>query len=800
MTSQPPNDVQPSLNVQWRQDVPCSRDKSKGCSEGAEKGRLIPFVKSHNPGYEGLVWQKPKEDGTRITKDDHPETESWVWTQDHGWKVWTVDGDEMWLCKLCYGRSSPKQHWFKSSKSTSRVKQHMRKEHGINSRGSTLLSLQNRKKRKIDEYTDRYETGVSSSSAPLVSSSSFGFWKMYLQCIIADEVPLPGLGPTHLQLLITYASPQNRLPPLQTVSSWIKKTYDRRLSIAAEVLTSAATKVSISLIIHTAGVGVRLLGVRTYFIDHNGRPTIMFVSMPRRQNGHAASGTTDMVSAIIDEHHLRRSLGYIATDDFSNSAACLSMAAFTCHPTGHDRRLQCLAYFLDSLAHSILFGCVGKGLEGELVAAENNEKEQTDIWRKRGPYGKLHNVINYIKKYSQREERFTDIQRRSCVGKLSLGQSETSKLLQDKVTRWESMRDSIGRALHLRSALDEFVDKEMEDQDTSQLSIAQDCLAPREWEVLKVYHDILQRIGNTVEVLQGEKESFGAIWQVLPQFEALVDCLDQSRRRELPQDEERDIPARLRDVEHDGSLVVAGQNCVVGKGRNGTARQSSGAAKEADDPISVRDRFNINVDHVFVQYEFNARLEAALQQTQDFCETLRGNTLYVAAVALHPRIKWRFFEAKWKDCRDRLSTMKQALSEYWQNNYSDTAGRSQSVPRVANGADTRAPDEWSDGETWDVDQFEEYQSELPDKSYESTDSPVDYWVRRRRRWPQLAAMALDIYSVPVMAGESEIESTRLTKDHSLKEEGLDDETKVCLMCLRIWQRDGTIEMDECLFE
>jgi hypothetical protein len=144
--------------------------------------------------------------------------------------------------------------------------------------------------------------------------------------------------------------------------------------------------------------------------------------------------------------------------------------------------------------------------------------------------------------------------------------------------------------------------------------------------------------------------------------------------------------------------------------------------------------------------------------------------------------------------------MRETLGEYWRNNYRDTLARSHLRSRAVSCEDDRAPDEWSDGEARDVDQFEEYQRELPDKSYESTESPVDYWVRRRRRWPQLAAMALDIYSVPVMAGEPEIKFTRLTKDYSLKEEGLDDETEACLMCLRIWQRDGTIETDESLFE
>ena len=142
--------------------------------------------------------------------------------------------------------------------------------------------------------------------------------------------------------------------------------------------------------------------------------------------------------------------------------------------------------------------------------------------------------------------------------------------------------------------------------------------------------------------------------------------------------------------------------------------------------------------------------------------------------------------------------MRETLGEYWRKNYRDTLARSNLGSRAASSKDMRTPAEWSDGEL-DVDQFEEYQRESRDKSYGSTESPVDYWVRRRRRWPQLAAMALDIYSVPVTAGEPEIHPTRLTKDYSLREEGLDDETEACLMCLRIWQRDGTIEIDDSIF-
>ena len=797
--SQPTNLVRPLFDSYSQQDVYCSHNNSAFCSDGADAGSPTRSHKSSIPGYEDLLWQNPTDEGSRNSQDDHEETRCWVWTRNHGWKVWNADGEELWLCKLCHGCSSQEQHWFKSSKSTTRAKLHMKEKHGITARGSRLPPVQSGKKRKLDDYMNVYDTDTCTSSALPVPSSLFGFWKMYLQCIIADELPLPGFGSAHLQHLITRASPQNRLPPLETVSSWIKKAYDRQLSVARDILTSATTKVSMSFRVHAPGIDVRLLGIVAHFIDCEGRPTSTFVSMPRPENRQTTFGVTNLVSAIIDEYDLGKSLGYITTPDSRDSAASMAVAAFTCHLAGKDRRIQCSAHLLNSVAQSILYGGAANVLEGELIAAMDDEIKKMGVWRQRGPCGKLHNIFNYIKRYSQREERFTDIQRRSCAGKPLLGHSKISKLLQDKGTNWESMKDSVEKALHLRSALHDFVDQEIENQDTSQPSIAHDRLTSREWEVLEVYHKILQRIGNTLKVLDGEIESrFGAIWQVLPQFEALLDCLDKSRQRKLAQDDQGTISARLQDVQNDNSIVVAGQNCVAGTSHNGTARQLHDATTQAVDPTVVQDQFNTQIDRVFVQYEFNAHLDAALQTTQNFCETLRGNMLYVAAVVLHPRIKWRFFETKWKDCKDRLSTMKEALSEYWRNDYRDTLARSHSGSKAASCDDTRDSDEWSDGEAWDVDQFEEYQRELPDKLYESTESPVEYWVRRRRRWPQLAAMALDIYSVPIMVGESEIES--ITKDYSLNGERLDDETQNCLMCLRIWQRDGIIVMDNSLFE
>ncbi|KAL1590775.1 hypothetical protein WHR41_00979, partial [Cladosporium halotolerans] len=50
----------------------------------------------------------------------------------------------------------------------------------------------------------------------------------------------------------------------------------------------------------------------------------------------------------------------------------------------------------------------------------------------------------------------------------------------------------------------------------------------------------------------------------------------------------------------------------------------------------------------------------------------------------------------------------------------------------------------------------QYYAEPPhDRSLPVDKSPIPYWVAKKNVWPQLAAMALDIYSVPAMSDEPE---------------------------------------------
>lgn len=332
-------------------------------------------------GYEGLVWQDVTKDGFRIRPNDHMETGCWVWKNDHGWKVCNAEGDELWLCKLCHGCSSPKKHWFKSRISTTRVEQHMKEEHGINAEGLMSQSSERNKKRKLSDCMNEYDNATTSDGIGAVPFNSFIFWKSFLQCIIAGNIALKEVDSGHLGQLLKSANPQARLPPLETISGCITKTYDRQLVVVAKILASAKTKVSLSPEICTPGSNVKLLGVGAHFIDSHGKPTSTLVSLPRKRYGSSACNSAEIVTAVVAEYNLGKSLGYLIKNDPGSNAARASAPAFDRLLVAKDRWVNCSAQILNDVARIVLFGGDLGSVDRELAGTLNDELQRMDAWR-----------------------------------------------------------------------------------------------------------------------------------------------------------------------------------------------------------------------------------------------------------------------------------------------------------------------------------------------------------------------------------------------------------------------------------
>lgn len=743
------------------------------------------------PGYEGLVWRNVTKQKFRIPENDRSRLDSWVWKQKHGWRVWDNTGEEYWLCKICHGRRSTNKHWFKSLKSTTRAGDHMKAEHRISAEGEIPPSPEHKKKRKLDQYLNGYDAVTAVENTSLACFSLLGFRALLLQWIVADNIAFNKVESPHLRRLIGYANPRARLPSRTSISRWIAQAYDQQLGVVTETLASAITKISLSFDMWTSGSNVALLGIVAHFIDMKGKPTSMLLSLPRQHGRHTGTNIADTVASIVAEYDLSHCLGYFITDNASNNATCISALAEEFQFSAKSRWIRCSGHILNLVAQSILFGNDVDALEVELLSTQDEESRHMDVWRRKGPCGKLHNIVKYIKRSPQRIEQFEDIQRRLVSPIRPAGKAEVYKLVDDNDTRWNSMDDCIERALYLQPALDEFIEKEIDNchvarrrkQKVLRPSIVDDHLTLDDWEVLKAYHEILQPIKTSTDILQGQIGGrFGAIWQVLPQFEILLTHLEEQRQRHLPQLLER-------------------CSCLVRRVSQGSQHK---CPNDCESPHGAEGRSPEETTCIASEQHFSTNINAGWQKLNDYYKRLDDNVVYVAAVVLHPRMKWRYFKTKWSDHEDWLSTWKAELDKFWRHNYEHKPGL---TPSNSAGTDSdsggksvkHAADEWSDGEDSGLDQLEQYLSEQPDRSYSSADSPIKYWLARRKMWPQLAKMALDIYAVPAMADEPERIFSQAGETVSARRRRMSDDTVASLMCLKSWQSSGIITIDESLF-
>jgi len=75
------------------------------------------------------------------------------------------------------------------------------------------------------------------------------------------------------------------------------------------------------------------------------------------------------------------------------------------------RRLRCLGHVINLAAKAFLYGKEADAFEKDIESFKEKSdllKELT-LWRKRGPIGKLHNIVIFICRTPQRRERFASI-------------------------------------------------------------------------------------------------------------------------------------------------------------------------------------------------------------------------------------------------------------------------------------------------------------------------------------------------------------------------------------------------------
>lgn len=155
----------------------------------------------------------------------------------------------------------------------------------------------------------------------------------------------------------------------------------------------------------------------------------------------------------------------------------------------------------------------------------------------------------------------------------------------------------------------------------------------------------------------------------------------------------------------------------------------------------------------------------------------------------------------WAGRQEWIDQARVSVEQLWRRYKSDKIpGDRPDPPQPA----SERVDEWADDDESlrsSVDQLAQYYAEPPhDKSLPVNKSPVSYWIEEKTVWPQLAAIALDVFSVPAMSDEPKRIFSQTEHILSPRRGRLTSKSMQRLMCMKSWLNQGVAHLGSELCE
>jgi len=304
-----------------------------------------------------------------------------------------------------------------------------------------------------------------------------------------------------------------------TIKNWIIDQFHWSQQDLTRLFTCSKSKIHFTFDLWTSPNYRAFLGIVTHWLDQNYKLQSTVIGMRRFYGQHTGENQANCFFNIIKPYEINDKIGYFTLDNASNNRTTMQHIAKQLMEEGIsfdpiERRLRCFGHVINLVVKAFLWETEAEAFEAQITnhQALHLEAEELDTWRRKGPLGKLHNIIVWISLTPQRRDRFAEHVKKA----LGPG-TKVLSLINGNSTRWGGDYDSLIRALELCDPLEEYIAliiHRNEDQDlfypNSPYSLGLDELTPTDWDILKEIMYILQPFRKWQLILQ-KKAHFGQL-------------------------------------------------------------------------------------------------------------------------------------------------------------------------------------------------------------------------------------------------------------------------------------------------
>lgn len=353
----------------------------------------------------------------------------------------------------------------------------------------------------------------------------------------------------------------------------------------------------------------------------------------------------------------------------------------------------------------------------------------------------MHNIITYIRRTLQRLDQFSAILQSTYPG-----ESIVLPILGN-VTHWSSDYESLKCALHIKEAISSFIATAIGantngERTVNEEALINDDLSDENWSTLAHIMEILEAFAEWSTKLQ-IKYNNGCIANILPEMDELIKILKNAKN---------------------------------------TPRYHS--------------------RHISLMLSNAPRILSSYYKKTEVCPA------YIVAVLLNPGMKIEYFKVQWNHPPDAINLAKSIVNNMWVNTYkgkypASTVLTQQDIgfPEAGSGTTNSSTQQRHKFQTSfqckcqvlieskEIDKLAQY---LQEPISQDTDLDlIEYWSKMLdiRRMRDLAQMALEILSIPVMSAEPEriFSGARITLTD--RRCSIGDEALAKLECMKSWIKD-----------
>ncbi|RKK62642.1 hypothetical protein BFJ69_g17003 [Fusarium oxysporum] len=192
----------------------------------------------------------------------------------------------------------------------------------------------------------------------------------------------------------------------------------RRLeqSIIPKAKVMAIQELSVGVDLWTSPNRFAVMAVFAHFIDQRGRHQSRLLALRRQLGSPSGENLASTLVEVAQEWDIQERVDTIVSDNLATNDACLHYVYKELNPSLRPndvkaRRMRCYGHVLNLVARAFLFGTDADAfeLESDINSIRGLAEQDLAHWRTKGPIGKLHNIVKFIRSSPQRSEQFKRI-------------------------------------------------------------------------------------------------------------------------------------------------------------------------------------------------------------------------------------------------------------------------------------------------------------------------------------------------------------------------------------------------------